>query len=167
MVSVGKKVWLAVSWCGQICKMWSGVRPGLRTTFAVGWVNNTHSLWMFLSPQWPVRRRKMVVWLLLTSMLIWSCCGLIVAIIIIYLFFVFHSICLLLLKYSVLVSVWEFELLQWGPAPSMIHCAWHISLYVLKGLSKAKVNKLTGKIENRQAKFLEGCNADFSDEIVN
>ena len=30
---------------------------------------------VFLSPQWPVRRRKMVVWVLLSRVLIWSFCG--------------------------------------------------------------------------------------------
>ena len=29
----------------------------------------------FLSPQWPVRRRKMVVWVLLSRVLVWSFCG--------------------------------------------------------------------------------------------
>ena len=33
------------------------------------------TLLSFLGPQWPVRRRKMVVWVLLSRILMWSFCG--------------------------------------------------------------------------------------------
>ena len=73
-VSSGQNCWRTVSRCGQVWRMSSGVCS-----------SEPHSQWAesarpsffrcFLSPQWPVRRRKMVVWVLLSRVLIWSFCG--------------------------------------------------------------------------------------------
>ena len=73
-VSSGQNCWRTVSRCGQVWRMCSGVCS-----------SKPHSQWAesarpslfrcFLSPQWPVRRRKMVVWVLLSRVLIWSFCG--------------------------------------------------------------------------------------------
>ena len=63
-----------VSRCGQVWRMCSGICS-----------SKPHSQWAesarpnlfrcFLCPQWPVRRWKMVVWVLLSRVLIWSFCG--------------------------------------------------------------------------------------------
>ena len=73
-VSSDQNCWRTVSRCGQVWRMCSGVCS-----------SEPHSQWAesarpslfrcFLSPQWPVRRRKMVVWVLLSRALIWSFCG--------------------------------------------------------------------------------------------
>ena len=72
-VSSGQNCWRIVSRCGQVWRMCSGVCS-----------SEPHSQWAesarpslfgcFRSPQWPVRRRKMVVWVLLSRVLIWSFC---------------------------------------------------------------------------------------------
>ena len=73
-VSSDQKCWHTVSRCGQVWRMCSGVCS-----------SEPHSQWaesarpnLFrccLSPHWPVCRRKMVVWVLLSRVLIWSFCG--------------------------------------------------------------------------------------------
>ena len=60
-----------LAYCPQV---WAGLKNVLRSlllraTFTVGWISKTQFL------QWPVRRLKMMVWVLLSRVLIWSFCG--------------------------------------------------------------------------------------------
>ena len=68
------KTWRTVSRCGLVWRMCSGVCSSKPYS---QWAESARPnlLRCFLSPQWPVRRWKMVVWVLLSRVLIWSSCG--------------------------------------------------------------------------------------------